>query len=135
MGAEAAVKPGSPAAQDQDGRASRPARFSAVAEIVGLYHDLERALAQTRNAELAQLVVAAREGERRLEEWAQRIEEFRSFKQRFEAGIHPADESQGVRVSEAPAEPTETLDKPGPLPLLWEALAFVFGFIVSFLVT
>ena len=134
MGAEAAITLGSPPAQDRDTRTSRSARFSAVGEVVGLYHDLERALAQTRDAELAQLAAAAREGEQALEVWAQRIEAFRSFKRRFEAGIHPADEPGRVRTPPAAAPSALTLDEPRRLSFVWEALAFVFGFVLSFLV-
>jgi hypothetical protein len=135
MGAEAAIRLGSPPAQEHDPKDGRSTRFSAVAEIVRLYHDVERALVQTRDTELAELAAAAREGEQALEEWARRIEAFRSFKRRFEAGIHPADEPRRARTPLAATPPTAALDAPGPLPFLWEALAFIFGFAVSFLIT
>jgi len=135
MGAEAAIKPGAPPAQDQDQQTSRSARFSAVAEIVALYHDLTRALAQTRDGELVHLVAAAREGEQAFEQWARRIEEFRGFKRRFEAGVHPADTPPPARTALAATRPAPAPNDRSPLPLLWEALAFVFGFVMSFLVT
>ena len=135
MGAEAAIRLGAPLAQERNPKDDQSTRLSAVAEAVRLYCDLERALAQTRDTELAELAKAAREGERALEEWARRIEAFRSFKRRFEAGIHPADEPRRVRAPLAATQPTAALDAPEPLPFLWEALAFVFGFAVSFLLT
>lgn len=135
MGAEAAIKLGSPPAEEQNPKDARLTRLSAVAEAVRLYHDLERVLAQTGDTELAELAAAGREGERALAEWVRRIEAFRSFKRRFEAGIHPADEPQRAGASRAATQPIAALDEPGPLPFLWEALAFLFGFAVSFLVT
>jgi hypothetical protein len=134
MGAEAAIKPVASPAQDQEPENSRSARFSAISGIIELYHDLTRALAQTRDAELAHLAAASREGKHALDEWARQIEEFRGFKWRVEAGVHPADRPPPARATPAAAQPAATLDEGGIPPLVLEALAFFIGFVMSLLI-
>jgi hypothetical protein len=115
----------------------RSARLRAIGEVVRLYEGLEQALQTVSDDELARLATAARAGERALDRWARSIEVFRRFKRRIDAGLPPANETLEANAYERATEPEwlEDDEDGGPPPLVWEALAFAIGFIVSFLVT
>jgi len=107
-------------------------RLSAIGDLVRMHRDLERALERAPDAELARIAAAARQGEQVLEDWARRIEVFRAFKRRYEAGIHPADlPALGALRAREPSG--GLLAEPRRLPFLWETIAFVVGFAVSYL--
>lgn len=99
-----------------------------------MHRDLERALERAPDADLAQIAAAARRGERVLEDWARRVEVFRAFKRRYEAGIHPADRAS-VAAPELADAPGMSLAEPRRVPFLWEIVAFVLGFAISLLLT
>ena len=114
----------------------RSARLRAIGEVVRLYEGLAQALQTVSDDELARLATAARAGERALDRWARSIEVFRRFKRRIDAGLPPANETLEANDYERATEPEWLEDEDGgPPPLVWEALAFAIGFIVSFLVT
>jgi hypothetical protein len=132
MGAEPAHNPGSPLAREREGYDRRPTRFSTVGEVVRLYRNLEVALGQAADTELVRLAAQAREGAVALEEWARRVEAFRGFKRRFEAGVDPG--AIADRRGRRPAAPVEAARYGrSPLRFVWEALAFAVGFVVSIL--
>jgi hypothetical protein len=119
-------------------RERRTERLNSIGEAVRLYRDLERALDSAPDAELAQIIAAARQGEQALEQWARQVEAFRGFKQRFEEGIHPADRPRRRRsrpTTSAARHYELVLVEPKPVPYLWEAIALVAGFVVALLVT
>ena len=135
MGADGARKFGVPHLRAVGNRDARRERLSAIGELVRMHQDLERALERAPDAELARIAAAAREGERVLEDWARRVEVFRGFKRRYEAGVHPADHSARAAIG-IPAERDDLgLAEPRRLPYLWELIAFVVGFAVSLLLT
>ena len=107
-------------------------RLGAIGDLVRMHRDLERALEQAPDAELARIVAAARQGEQVLEDWARRIEVFRAFKRRYEAGLHPADLA-ALGAPRAPEPGRGVLAEPRRLPFLWEVMAFIIGFAVSYL--
>jgi len=137
MGAVPAMSVGSPEAQQEGVEERRIVRLAGVGEAIRLYEELELALGQIRDADLAQIAAAAREGEQGLEEWASRVEAFKAFKRRFEAGVYPL-EVEGPR-REAPRLPLSARQGPavgrGSVPYAWEALAFLIGFMASLLLT
>jgi hypothetical protein len=135
MGAEPATRTWAPPQRGSDtARDTRSARLRSVGEVVRLYEDLERALRQTADADLARLVAASRAGERALGEWARRIEAMRAVKRRVESA---AERAAAVPRAAAPlrAHVSWTLEEPRAVPFLWEALAFAVGLGVSLLLT
>jgi hypothetical protein len=136
MGADGARKIGAAHLRAVSTRDRNRERLGAIGELVRMHRNLERALEQAPDAELAQIAAAARQGERVLEDWARRIEVFRAFKRRYEAGIHPAD-GTSPRAAGAPVAGVHgvTLAEPRRLPFLWELVAFVAGFAISMLLT
>ena len=135
MGAAPAISLGSPEAQQEGVEKRRTARLAGVGEAVRLYEDLELALGQISDADLAQVAAAAREGEQGLEEWARRVEAFRAFKRRFEAGVYPLEGPRRVAPLPAPPAKRWPVVERGPVPYAWEALAFLIGFMASLLLT
>ena len=133
MGADGARKFGAAHLRAVSARDRNRERLGAIDELVRMQRELDRALERAPDAELAQIAAAARQGERVLEDWARRVEVFRGFKRRYEAGIHPADNppptaaAADVRVGALP--------EPRRLPFLWELVAFVVGFAISMLLT
>jgi hypothetical protein len=136
MGTKPAIQPGSPPAQPQEDD-ERSAWLAVVGEAVDVLHVLDLALDQTDDFELGALAVKTREAERALEEFARQIETFRSSKQLFEAGIlpDPAGRPRGVPDELMLARLGRVLDDSKPLRFVWEALAFMVGFVLSLLVT
>ena len=135
MGAVPAMSLGSPEAQQEGVERRRIVRLAGVGEALRLYEELELALGRIRDADLAQIAAAAREGEQGLEEWESRVEAFRAFKRRFEAGVYPLEGP----CREAPGLPLSARQGPavgrGSVPYAWEALAFLIGFMASLLLT
>src|SRR3954470_24530984 len=135
MGADGARKTGVPHLRAVANRDARRERLSAIGELVRMHQELERALERAPDAELAHIAAAARNGERVLEEWARRIEIFRAFKRRYEAGVHPADQPPRAVAAPAAHRAGVVFVEPRRLPYLWELIAFAVGFAVSLLLT
>lgn len=136
MGTIPATEPGSPPAQPQE-EDDRSARLAVVGEAVEVLHVLDLALSRTDDDELGALAVETREAERALEAWARQIETYRASKQLFEAGIlpDPGGRPRGIPDELMLARLSRALDDSKPLRFLWEALAFMVGFVLSLLVT
>ncbi len=134
MGADGARKFAAGYSCAVPGRDQRSERLNAIGELVRMHRDLERALRETPDAELARIAAAARHGEQQLEDWARRIEVFRAFKRRYEEGVHPADVPLGAAGPPLPGDGA-VLAEPRRLPFLWELVAFVVGFAISLLLT
>lgn len=102
-----------------------------------MLHVLERALQCTDDTELGRLASDAREAERVLEDWARQVEAFRASKQLFDSGIlpEPGGRPRGIPDELVLARIGHALDASPPLRFLWEALAFMVGFVLSLLVT
>jgi hypothetical protein len=96
-----------------------------------MQRDLQRALDQTPDADLARMVAAARQGELAMGAWATQLAAYRDVKRRFDAA--------GATVVWQPPT-TVTRGAEGlvaslrGIPFLWEALAFALGCMTSFLV-
>jgi hypothetical protein len=99
-----------------------------------MYEDLTEALDRTDDAELARLAAGARAGERALADWALRVESFRGFKRQFELDTSPRAPAPAAGAAARQPSPW-IVEEPGAPPFFWEALAFIVGFIVSFLIT
>ena len=136
MGTKPATEPGSPPAQPQE-EDDRSAWLAVVGEAVEVLHVLDLALSRTDDDELGALAVETREAERALEGWARQIETFRASKQLFEAGIlpDPVGRPRGIPDELMLARLSRALDASKPLRFMWEALAFMVGFVLSLLVT
>lgn len=135
MGADTAAISGAPRPEQPGAERSRTTRLAAVGELVRLYEDLERALARTGDGELADLVTASRHGERELGAWARRLEEIRGLKRRFEAAIAAPHPRSGVPSVVAAPVRGWAAGGPTAMPFVWEAVAFVVGFAISFVLT
>ena len=135
MGADGARKVGVPHLRAVGNRDARRERLGAIAELVRMHQDLERALERAPDVELARIAAAARDGERVLEDWARSVEVFRAFKRRYEAGVHPAERSAVAPSGVATERDAPGLAEPRRLPYLWELVAFILGFAVSLLLT
>lgn len=97
-----------------------------------MYRQLDRALHQTADADLARMAAAARQGELALGTSARQLEVLEDLRRRFDAAIAPvAVPPRAVVTAPARCKPQRTQR----IPFLWEALAFAVGFAVSFLVT
>jgi hypothetical protein len=137
MGTKSAeIPPRSPPAHEQE-EGDRSTSLADVGWALDVLRVIELALGRTNDDELGRLARDAREGERAFEEWARHVESFRASKQLFEAGIlpDPAGRPRGIPDELVLARLGRALDASPPLRFVWEALAFMVGFVLSLLVT
>ncbi len=138
MGTKAvAIRPGSPPVRAREND-DRRGRLAAIGCAVELLHALDSALERIDDEELGRLAAEARRGERALDDWARQVEAFRASKQLFAAGILPDPAGRRRRMLEGlvlARIARRSRDASPRLPFVWEALAFVVGFVLSLLVT
>jgi len=136
MGTKAATHPGSPPALEQED-GERSTSMASVGEALDVLRVLDLVLGCTDDDELGRLASEAREGERAFEAWARQVEILRASKQLFEAGIlpDPAGRARDIPDELVLARLGRALDASKPLRFVWEALAFMVGFVLSLLVT
>ena len=128
MGAEPASILGSPESE-RLAQECRSARLTTIGDMVRMYRELDQALSKVGDAELAKMSALARGGQRGMEQWARRIDAFRGFKWRFEAGQLPVEPCRADEVGRSTVAPVRRRY------LLWEAAAFLLGFIIALLLT
>ncbi len=131
MGVEAAIRLGTPRPDKRGDANDRSTRLAAVSAILRMQRDLQRALDQTTDADLARMVVAARQGELAMGAWAAQLAAYRDIKRRFDAaGAAVVWRRQTVVTRRAQG----LVANARGIPFLWEALAFALGCMTSFLV-
>ena len=137
MGTKAAVThPRSPPANEREDD-DRLNTLAVVGDAVDVLRVLEDALGCASDDDLGRLTSDVREVERTLEDWARQLETFRASRQLFESGIlpDPAGRPRGIPNELVLAKLGRALDASPRLRFVWEALAFMVGFVLSLLVT
>lgn len=135
MGAVTAINLRSPETGQQGVESRRSALLGGVGEALRLYRDVERALAQVSDGDLARLAAAARRSEIGLEQWARRVDAFRDFKRRFEMEMHYVEGGRRPAFQAVRSGWRWPAAGGGSIPFVWETLAFLLGLAASFLVT
>jgi hypothetical protein len=137
MGTKAAVThPRSPPANEREDD-DRLRKLAGVGDAVDILRVLDAALERADDGELGRLAADVREAERIFEEWARQVEAFRASKQLFDSGIlpDPGGRPRGIPEELVLARLGRALDASPRLRFVWEALAFMVGFVLSLLVT